>query len=160
MFTRGRTHSVIPGLPQPFIQAHRESGPAVSLPAPCINSCCRRLPVAQLIAASDGLDNFDHACAQPGIRQPAGACTHIVDHVVHEPWGCHPSFAQGYYDRDNDFYVNWDKVSRDPKTYADWLEEFVYSCKNHSDYMKKLGSKTMERLKAKSRMCEGVDYGY
>ncbi|NCN26884.1 CoA transferase subunit A [bacterium] len=84
----------------------------------------------------------------------------IVDCVVHEPWGCHPSFAQGYYDRDNDFYVNWDVISRDSKTYADWLNEFVYSSENHADYMKKLGTKTMERLKAKSRMCEGVDYGY
>src|SRR5207247_1100045 len=29
----------------------------------------------------------------------------IVDAVVVEPWGAHPSYAQGYYDRDNDFYV-------------------------------------------------------
>ena len=28
-----------------------------------------------------------------------------VDAVVVEPWGAHPSYAQGYYDRDNDFYV-------------------------------------------------------
>ena len=31
-----------------------------------------------------------------------------VDAVVVEPWGAHPSYAQGYYDRDNDFYVGWE----------------------------------------------------
>ena len=38
----------------------------------------------------------------------------IVDAVVVEPWGAHPSYAQGYYDRDNDFYVRWEAISRDP----------------------------------------------
>ena len=32
----------------------------------------------------------------------------IVDAVVVEPWGAHPSYAQGYYDRDNEFYVGWE----------------------------------------------------
>ena len=31
----------------------------------------------------------------------------VVDAVVREPFGCHPSYAQGYYDRDNDFYIRW-----------------------------------------------------
>jgi glutaconate CoA-transferase subunit A len=35
-----------------------------------------------------------------------------VSAVVAEPWGAHPSYAQGYYDRDNDFYVKWDDVAR------------------------------------------------
>ncbi len=38
----------------------------------------------------------------------------IVDAVVVEPWGAHPSYAQGYYDRDNEFYIGWEKISRDP----------------------------------------------
>ena len=41
-----------------------------------------------------------------------------VDAVVVEPWGAHPSYAQGYYDRDNDFYVAWEKISRDPAALA------------------------------------------
>src|SRR5690606_3183942 len=32
----------------------------------------------------------------------------IVDAVVHEPYGAHPSYVQGYYDRDNHFYLEWD----------------------------------------------------
>ena len=37
----------------------------------------------------------------------------IVDAVVVEPWGAHPSYAQGHYDRDNAFYVAWEDTSRD-----------------------------------------------
>ncbi len=84
----------------------------------------------------------------------------VVDHVVHEPWGCHPSYVQGYYDRDNDFYVKWEKISRDPKTYEDYLNEFVYGVKDRREYMKKLGSDIISKLSAKSRKCEGVDYGF
>ncbi len=84
----------------------------------------------------------------------------LVDHVVHEPWGCHPSYAQGYYDRDNDFYVKWEEISRDPKTYQDYLDAFVFGVKDRQEYLKKAGSGLMDRLKAKPRKCEGVDYGY
>ena len=38
----------------------------------------------------------------------------VVDAVVEEPFACHPSFAQGYYDRDNAFYLEWDRIARDP----------------------------------------------
>src|SRR5256885_13728245 len=34
----------------------------------------------------------------------------IVDAVVVDPWCAHPSYAQGYYDRDNDFYLSWDAI--------------------------------------------------
>lgn len=84
----------------------------------------------------------------------------IVQHVVHEPWGCHPSFVQGYYDRDNEFYVQWETISRDPASYRDWLDAFVYGVADRREYRKRLGSGVMDRLRAKPRRCEGVDYGY
>lgn len=84
----------------------------------------------------------------------------IVSHVVHAPWGCHPSYVQGYYDRDNDFYVKWDDVSRDPATYSAYLEEMVYGVPDRAAYMQKLGTPLMDKLRAKARVCEGVDYGY
>lgn len=84
----------------------------------------------------------------------------LVDHVVHEPWGCHPSYVQGYYDRDNDFYVKWEEISRDTATYQKYLDEFVYGVRDRSAYLKKLGSGMLDKLKAKPRKCEGVDYGY
>jgi glutaconate CoA-transferase subunit A len=50
----------------------------------------------------------------PSRSQSHGDPGLIVDAVVVEPWGAHPSYAQGYYDRDNQFYVAWEKISRDP----------------------------------------------
>lgn len=84
----------------------------------------------------------------------------LVDAVVVEPWGCHPSYAQGFYDRDNDFYVEWEEISKDPKSYQDYLAEFVHGVKDRTGYLKKLNSDLMSRLKAKPKKCEGVDYGY
>ena len=45
----------------------------------------------------------------------------IVDAVVVEPYGAHPSYVQGYYDRDNRFYVEWDAISRDAEALRAWL---------------------------------------
>ncbi len=84
----------------------------------------------------------------------------LVDAVVHEPFSCHPSYAQGFYDRDNAFYVKWEEISRDPKSYQDYLNEFVYGVKDRAGYIKKMESGLLDRLKAKPRKCEGVDYGY
>jgi len=82
----------------------------------------------------------------------------IVDAVVVEPWGAHPSYAQGYYDRDNDFYVAWEEVSRSPDRLARYLDEFVYGVPDRSAYLKK--QPHVARLKAKARVCAGVNYGY
>lgn len=84
----------------------------------------------------------------------------LVDHVVHEPWGCHPSYAQGYYDRDNQFYVDWEEISRDPQSYKNYFDAMVFGVKDRKDYITKMGTDLMQRLKAKPRKCEGVDYGY
>lgn len=82
-----------------------------------------------------------------------------VEAVVVEPWGAHPSYAQGYYDRDNDFYVAWDKIAREPAGLRKYLDEFVYGVKDRAGYMAK-NPGLAERLKAKPQVCAGVDYGY
>ena len=41
------------------------------------------------------------------------------------PGGAHPSYAHGYYDRDNEFYVRWDDVSRDRETFREWMRLHV-----------------------------------
>ena len=45
----------------------------------------------------------------------------IVDAVVVEPYGAHPSYVQGAYDRDNRFYLDWDPISRDEDALQAWL---------------------------------------
>ncbi|MDQ6767227.1 MAG: CoA transferase subunit A [Candidatus Eremiobacteraeota bacterium] len=84
----------------------------------------------------------------------------IVDAVVCEPWGAHPSYAQGYYDRDNDFYVEWEDISRDEALLASWLDQFVHGVADRAAYMEKLGVARRERLSAKPLISPGVNYGF
>jgi glutaconate CoA-transferase subunit A len=83
----------------------------------------------------------------------------IVDAVVHEPWGAHPSYAQGYYDRDNTFYVAWEEISKDAKRLASYLDEHVYGVHDRREYLSKIPG-IMDRLTAEQRVCAGVNYGY
>src|SRR5262249_46484289 len=50
----------------------------------------------------------------------------VVSAVALVPRGAHPSYAQGYYDRDNAYYQAWDEISRDRDTFTTWLDEHVY----------------------------------
>lgn len=83
----------------------------------------------------------------------------IVDAVVAEPKGCHPSFAQGYYDRDNRFYVEWDAVSRDPEQLESWLNEWVLACESHAEYVDKLGEQRWRELTPSEAWSGSVNYG-
>src|SRR5436305_3973436 len=49
----------------------------------------------------------------------------VVDAVALAPGGAHPSYAHGYYDRDNDFYVAWDAISRDRDRFRSWMQRHV-----------------------------------
>lgn len=83
----------------------------------------------------------------------------IVDAVVPVPGGCHPSFAQGYYDRDNDFYVAWDDISRDPKRLQAWLDEWVWGTSDHAGYLEKIGHERWAALAPGEGMSHPVNYG-
>jgi glutaconate CoA-transferase subunit A len=83
----------------------------------------------------------------------------IVDAVVEEPFGCHPSFAQGYYDRDNRFYLEWDAIAKDPETLATWLDEWVYGLENHRAYVEKFGDAYWDALRPEQALSGEVDYG-
>lgn len=49
-----------------------------------------------------------------------------VSYVAAVPGGAHPSYALGYSARDNDFYVEWDAISRDRAAFTAWLDKHVY----------------------------------
>jgi len=83
----------------------------------------------------------------------------IVDAVCHVPYSCHPSYAQGYYDRDNEFYLKWDEISQSLDSVKAWLDEWVFGVKEHQEYWKKLGPDTHKRLKVKTRMSQAINYG-
>ena len=84
----------------------------------------------------------------------------IVDAVVVEPFGAHPSYVQGAYDRDNDFYRDWDGIARDATTTQAWLEEWVYGVSGRAEYVDKLGTEKVAALRPSGEAPSGsVDYG-
>jgi glutaconate CoA-transferase subunit A len=83
----------------------------------------------------------------------------IVKAVVHEPFACHPSYAQGYYDRDNDFYVRWREISKDVADFNAYLDEWVYGVTDRAEYVARMGE-AITRLRASEQFCEPVNYGY
>jgi len=83
----------------------------------------------------------------------------VVSAVCHVPFACHPSYAQGIYDRDNEFYLAWDKVSESVESVRSWLDEWVHSVKDRNEYWEKLGAEKHEQLKVEARYSEQINYG-
>jgi glutaconate CoA-transferase subunit A len=83
----------------------------------------------------------------------------VVDAVVVEPFGAHPSYAQGYYDRDNAFYLEWNRISRDEDSLRAWLDEWVYGVAGRTEYVDKLGRDRLLALRPTPAPSGSVDYG-
>ncbi len=83
----------------------------------------------------------------------------VVSAVCHVPFACHPSYAQGYYDRDNEFYLSWDKVSESAEATKGYLDEWVYGVKDRNEYREKLGLETHRRLEVPEHMSQPINYG-
>lgn len=83
----------------------------------------------------------------------------IVSAVCHVPGAAHPSYAQGYYDRDNEFYLAWDKISADPALTQAYLDEWVYGVKDRAEYWQKLGAEKRASLQVAPQLSAVVNYG-
>ena len=83
----------------------------------------------------------------------------VVDAVVVEPFGAHPSYAQGYYDRDNAFYLEWDRISREEESLQAWLKEWVHGVANRHEYVAKMGEERLLALRPTPAPSGSVDYG-
>lgn len=83
-----------------------------------------------------------------------------VDAIVIEPFAAHPSYAQGYYDRDNQFYVDWYNISKDRVSMERYIEEWIHGVENREDYKEKLGKDIVGKLQASERLSAPVNYGY
>jgi glutaconate CoA-transferase, subunit A len=83
----------------------------------------------------------------------------VVDAVVHEPYGAHPSYVQGYYDRDNPFYLDWAESSTDQTKTEAWLKEWVYDVPDRAAYLAKLGQGRLDSLVPGEMWAEAVNYG-
>jgi glutaconate CoA-transferase subunit A len=58
----------------------------------------------------------------------------VVDAICVAPRGAHPSYAHGYYDRDNAFYVAWDAISRDRDVFTAWMQRHVLETADVHEY--------------------------
>jgi glutaconate CoA-transferase subunit A len=63
-----------------------------------------------------------------------------VGAVALAPHGAHPSYAHGFYDRDNDFYVAWDEISRNRDRFRAWMARHVLATKDVSEYRTSLAA--------------------
>ena len=60
----------------------------------------------------------------------------IVSAVAVVPGGAYPSYAQDYYARDNRFYLAWDEISRDRKSFLLWMERHVRGTRDHAEFLR------------------------
>lgn len=69
-----------------------------------------------VVTVEEIVENFSdvhpNACILPGWTIQKIACV---------PGGAHPSYAQGYYRRDNDFYKAWDAIAQDRAGFQQWM---------------------------------------
>lgn len=63
----------------------------------------------------------------------------VLSAVAIVPGGAHPSYAHGYYARDNAFCKEWDKVSRDRATFTAWMERHVLGTKDFAAFRASVG---------------------
>ena len=114
-------------------------------------------------AAERGIVVVEELVDEAGIRADPNRTVFpglIVDAVVVEPFGAHPSYVQGAYDRDNRFYRDWDAIAREAATTQAWLDEWVYGVSGRSEYVDKLGAERVASLKPSGEAPSGsVDYG-
>lgn len=82
------------------------------------------------------------------LEAPPNACVlprWAVSAVCPVPGGAHPSYAQGYYERDNRFYKLWDEVSRDRESFKAWMQRHVMDTADFAEYRRVLAESQRER---------------
>lgn len=60
----------------------------------------------------------------------------VVSAVAVVPRGAHPSYAHGYYERDNAYYQAWEAVSRDSAAFGEWLDRHVYGTTDFAEHLR------------------------
>ena len=83
------------------------------------------------------LDALPNACILPAW---------VVSAVCVVPRGATPSYAHGYYERDNVFYRAWDGISCDRETFSAWIEKHVLKTENFADYLRVLAETQVQAV--------------
>jgi len=75
------------------------------------------------------------------LKAPPNACVlprWAVSAVCLEPGGAHPSYAQGYYERDNRFYKEWDAISREREPFRAWMQRHIMDTADFAEFRRVL----------------------
>jgi glutaconate CoA-transferase subunit A len=108
---------------------------------------------AEEIVPSDVISSDPNRVIFPGFR---------VSAVCHTPWGGYPSPVPGYYNRDHDYFLEYQQNSKTPEIFQEWMNRHVMDVLDRDDFMKQIvGHGKMENLAIKnSSFTEPVNYGY
>ena len=87
----------------------------------------------------DDLQAWPNACILPSWVVSAVSCV---------PGGAHPSYAHGYYERDNHFYQAWDGIARTREAFQDWLKRLVLDTEDFQEFQRVLAETTPEKSNA------------
>jgi glutaconate CoA-transferase, subunit A len=81
----------------------------------------------------DDLQAWPNACVLP---------RWVLSAVCHVPGGAHPSYAQGYSERDNRFYMEWDQISRSQETFTAWMKRHVLDTEDFEQFKRAFAKST------------------
>lgn len=81
----------------------------------------------------DDLDLWPNACLLP---------SWVLSAVCAVPGGAFPSYAHGYYERDNNFYKHWDAISRSRESFAQWMQKHVLDTADFDEFKRALAEST------------------
>ena len=85
-----------------------------------------------IVTVEEIVDSVDEGSG--GIVIPRWA----VDVVCEARLGAFPSYAEGYYDRSNEFYQRWGEISKDFDGFCEWMERYVVSTDDFGHYLARL----------------------
>tara|TARA_Y100000588_G_scaffold297626_1_gene318410 strand:- start:193 stop:1062 length:870 start_codon:yes stop_codon:yes gene_type:complete len=87
-----------------------------------------------IVTVEEVIDEFD-------ARANAVLLPHwVIDAVCLEPGGSYPSYAMGYYERENDFYKSWDSISRDREVFKAWMRRHVLNTQNFFEFTRSVSA--------------------
>ncbi len=85
----------------------------------------------------------------------------LVSAVVESPMGAHPSPVQGYYKRDNEFFMQYHRESKTQADFDDWAKTWIHGVADREGYMQVLGAERAASLGVKTHAYAAqTDYGY
>jgi glutaconate CoA-transferase subunit A len=103
----------------------------------------RIILTAEEIVSPDVIKSDPNRVVTPGFR---------VSAVAHAPFGAHPSPVPGYYNRDHQTFLDYQRDSATPQDFAKWLARYLDD---------DLPQDRIAALKLKTHaMSQAVDYGY